>query len=64
MSGATVENEVINEEDLNFELNAAAEDTVKSQERPTPKPRIDDPTHEYPGQRTIRILPRTHIAAL
>ena len=51
MPGATVENEVINEEDLNFELNPAAEDTVESQdnfsiiERPTPKPRIADPAH-------------------
>ena len=57
MPGATVENEVINEEDLNFELNPAAEDTVESQDtfsitdRPTPKPRKADPTHEYPGQR-------------
>ena len=68
MPGATVENKVVNAEDFNFELNPAAEDTVESQEtfsiieRPTPKPRIADPA--YPGQRTIRILTRTHIAAL
>ena len=51
MPGATVENEVIKEEYLNFELNPAAEDTVESQdtfsiiERQTPKPHIADPAH-------------------
>ena len=51
MPGETVKNEVINEEDLNFELNPAAEDTVESQdtfsviERPTSKPRIANPAH-------------------